>query len=82
MTPIPGSKYVATSSLEKAIERALEDICNLGCQSVWVVIDQLKRGEPVEQAAGLAAEQLPVLISELEAVMVVYEGSCTIPMKA
>jgi hypothetical protein len=63
---------------KQRIDRCVELICELGCQTVREVIVAMERGEEMPQLAGLdSAEKLAVL-EELKKVMDVYDGPCRI----
>jgi hypothetical protein len=60
------------------IEARLEAICQKGCREVWQDIARLERGEPLPETHDLSVEERRWLLDELNAIMAVYSGRCTI----
>jgi hypothetical protein len=59
--------------LAPQVERTTESICELGCTLVRACIQALQRGETRPEYAVLDAGQRASLLSELQAIMAVYE---------
>ncbi len=55
------------------ISQPLEAICQLGCEVTRATIEALELGHEVPQAEGLGDEARQELITELKAVMAVYD---------
>lgn len=59
------------------IEKTVELICQKGCKAVWTDIAILEQGEMVEEATGLVATDIVVVVAELKSIMAVYDGTCS-----
>ncbi|WP_127478450.1 hypothetical protein [Sulfurivermis fontis] len=53
--------------------QCIEALCQLGCDSVRNTIAALEAGQPVAQMDGLDAEQRRRVLTELKAIMAVYD---------
>ena len=60
----------------KLVDQCVENLCEKGCQAVWTDIRALEAGEAWSEVAGLSSAERMAVISELKAVMSVYEGHC------
>lgn len=60
----------------KLVDQCVENLCEKGCQAVWSDIGALEAGEALSEVAGLSTAERMAVISELKAVMAVYEGHC------
>ena len=60
----------------KLVDQCVENLCEKGCQAVWTDIRALEAGEALSEVAGLSSAERMAVISELKAVMSVYEGHC------
>jgi hypothetical protein len=49
-----------------------EDICKLGCNRVNEIIECIERKQDIAEIAGLAADEIDLLLSELKDIMAVY----------
>jgi len=58
---------------QNKINRALEAICNTGCQSVNAIILTLEAGHRVEGVEDFDKEEITLLTRELKSIMAVYE---------
>jgi len=56
--------------------RCIEAICQSGCLAVRAVIESLERGQSIPQTDGMSDEQVNLILSELKAVMSVYDEPC------
>lgn len=56
------------------VEQAIDAICALGCELVSAYISALQDGETRPEYASLDAAQRASLLSELQAIMSVYES--------
>ena len=54
----------------------MENLCRKGCRAVWSDIDALESGRTLPEVNGLSSHEVRAVISELRAVMAVYEGTC------
>ncbi len=61
---------------QRLVEQCVERLCQKGCRSVWSDIDALEAGKRLPEAAGLSAMEVGEVVTELKAIMAVYEGSC------
>ncbi|MDQ1363575.1 MAG: hypothetical protein QG652_1436 [Pseudomonadota bacterium] len=52
--------------------KIIEQICNLGCNRVNEIIEQLERGERTDETNGLNREEIVSVLQELKAIMAVY----------
>ncbi len=60
----------------KLVDQCVENLCEKGCQAVWSDIRALEAGEALSEVEGLSSSERTAVISELKAVMSVYEGHC------
>jgi len=61
-----------------AVEHCIELLCHKGCRQVWQEIEALEQGRELPEARDLNAEERAIVLTELKAVMAVYEGRCSI----
>jgi len=50
----------------------VETICELGCERVNEIIDDLESGNPVKETSGLDSGERRLVLLELRAIMAVY----------
>ncbi len=62
---------------QRRVEKCVENVCRKGCRAVWSDIDALESGRNLPEVKGLSSHEVRAVISELRAVMAVYEGTCT-----
>jgi hypothetical protein len=60
----------------RLVDQCVENLCEKGCQAVWSDIRALEAGQALSEVEGLSAAERMAVISELKAVMSVYEGHC------
>ena len=60
----------------RLVERSVEKLCRKGCRAVWADIDALEAGARPVEVEGLSEPEVNAVITELRAVMAVYEGTC------
>lgn len=53
--------------------KILENICNLGCTRVNEIIEQLERGEKIDETGDLDKNEVDSLVQELKTIMSVYK---------
>jgi hypothetical protein len=51
----------------------VEALCKCGCNAVRATISAMERGLPVPQTEGLTEQQREFVLSELKAIMAVYD---------
>ena len=61
---------------QRRVEKCVENVCRKGCRAVWSDIDALESGRILPEVNGLSSHEVRAVISELRAVMAVYEGTC------
>ena len=61
---------------QRRVEKCVENLCRKGCRAVWSDIDALESGRTLPEVNGLSSHEVRAVISELRAVMAVYEGTC------
>ena len=54
-------------------QQCLEAICNSGCDAVRATIDALENNLEVSQTSELSGQQRDSILSELKAIMAVYD---------
>ncbi len=59
--------------LSAHVQSIVESICGLGCDRVREIIQTLEAGEPVSETSGLADAQRQQVLTELKAIMSVYD---------
>ncbi|HPE80483.1 MAG TPA: hypothetical protein PKZ35_10790 [Gammaproteobacteria bacterium] len=60
----------------RLVEQCVENLCRKGCRAVWSDLDALEEGEVVPEVEGLSSAEVTAVVTELRAVMAVYEGTC------
>ncbi len=73
---IPRVKILNKTSLEPdslTIAANVEHICGLGCTRVNEIINALENSESLEELDGVPAEHQKLILTELKAIMAVYE---------
>ena len=55
------------------VRLTVESICELGCERVNEIIDTLESGLSVNETSGLEASDRRLVLSELKAIMAVYD---------
>ena len=60
----------------RLVEQVVETLCAAGCRAVWTTIDDLEAGREIPEVRDLSPQEIKAVISELKAVMAVYEGTC------
>ena len=60
----------------RLVEQCVENLCRKGCRAVWSDLDALEEGEVVPEVGGLSSAEVTAVVTELRAVMAVYEGTC------
>lgn len=63
---------------DKQVNFCLEQICEQGCCSVNLVIQQLEQGQVLEGIQHLNTKQRQQLLQELKSIMAVYGDSCEV----
>jgi hypothetical protein len=63
-------------TLTAEVEQALDAVCVLGCDEVRACIADLQKGETRPEYARLDADQRIRMLSELQAIMSVYDDRC------
>ena len=63
---------VVTTDEAELVEHRVEQVCALGCRSVYQRIDDLRAGIGVPELAGLNPRQIALVLTELESIMSVY----------
>lgn len=61
---------------DPALHAALEALAQRGCRYVTDVIARMERGEMPEELAAFGADQRAAALSELKAIMAVYDAPC------
>lgn len=56
------------------IDIVVTKICEQGCKHVYACIDKLKKSEPFDEIKRLTLPQHLLVLTELEAIMSVYDG--------
>lgn len=56
------------------INQCVEAICECGCQAVLATIEVMESDQPVPQTEMLNAEEKRAVLSELKAIMSVYDN--------
>ena len=59
-----------------SINNCIEAICQSGCITVRAVIEALERGQAISQTDGMSQEEVDHVLTELKAVMSVYDEPC------
>jgi hypothetical protein len=62
-----------TSDLPAHLQTLVESICELGCERVNEIITELESGNSVQQTTNLAFDERQKILSELKAIMAVYD---------
>ena len=60
----------------RLVEKSVERLCDKGCRAVWSDIDTLEAGKPLPEVEGLSPIEVDAVLTELKAVMAVYQGTC------
>ena len=65
---------------DNRVDRCVEIMCRKGCKTLRAEINALQDGVEVPEVASLSAVEREQVLSELKAIMAVYEstGSCAI----
>lgn len=72
----------ATQSEKAAVHAAVDALGRRGCRYVVEAIARLERKEAVPEVTALTAEQREEALTELKAVMAVYDAPCDSGSKA
>ena len=62
-----------THDLPAHVRTTVESICERGCERVNEIITELESGRHVPETAGLSAPDQQTVLSELKAIMAVYD---------
>lgn len=62
------------------VDRCVEIMCHKGCKTLWADIEALQNGVALPEVALLSVSEREQVLSELKAIMAVYEstGSCIV----
>ena len=58
----------------KSPQAVIEALCAKGCRQVWRDIQTLEAGDPPEETRGLTGAERDQVLSELKAIMAVYDS--------
>lgn len=58
------------------IDQCIENLCQNGCAAVRATIVALESGLVVSQTEGMSAEECRMVLTELKAIMEVYDRPC------
>ena len=58
----------------KSPQAVIEALCAKGCRQVWREIQALEAGNPPQEARGLTDAELDQVLTELKAIMAVYDS--------
>lgn len=58
----------------KSPHAVIEALCAKGCRQVWREIQALEAGDPPEEARGLTDAECDQVLTELKAIMAVYDS--------
>ncbi len=58
----------------KSPQAVIEALCAKGCRQVWREIQALEAGDPPEETRGLTGAERDQVLSELKAIMAVYDS--------
>ena len=63
---------------QSRIAHCIETLCQKGCKEVSLTILALERGDPMEEARELDADERQAVLHELKSIMAVYRegGAC------
>ena len=62
-------------STDNVVEQCVETLCQKGCKMLWADIDALEKGVKLAELAGLSLSQRLQVLTELKAIIAVYDSS-------
>ncbi len=76
ISPFRSGGYKMEPHDHKSPQAVIEALCAKGCRQVWREIKALEDGNPPREARGLTGPELDQVLTELKAIMAVYD-SCS-----
>ena len=64
---------------QQKINRCVEALCSVGCESVQAVITAMEHDLFIQETAGLSKQERKVVLNELQSIMEVYNCRYTSP---
>lgn len=59
---------------QQKVQDCIEALCHSGCEMVRATISAMEEGQSIAQTQGMAEDEVNVVLSELKAIMSVYDS--------
>jgi len=63
---------------QQKVQDCVEALCHSGCEMVRATISAMEAGQSIAQTQGMAQDEVNVVLSELKAIMSVYDSRETL----